>query len=271
MFEKAKEIEQQKILIDCISAIKLIKEKASAYYAEDDYVAELGDEFVKMLVLDGCFIVELLHKDTGELVLETLFEKTKVPFETKSLIELALHFFVNKFSSYPPPIKTYLFANQDIKHILDLLRSSLVLPFEERKNNPRSGWQHIQTVTRLKEAGVKFVKVAADSILDVKFRDRSLEILSLLIQETTETILRNLIMYEQCLPHCASIFTCYVKVLDNLIDTTNDMDVLCKRDIFYNWLSLVDATQFFNKLYNDTYFKQFYYSKLCDDLNRYCK
>ncbi|WRX22287.1 Protein of unknown function DUF247 [Theobroma cacao] len=84
------------------------------------------------------------------------------------------------------------------------------------------------------EFGVKFVKVAADSILDVKFRDRSLEILSLLIQETTETILRNLIMYEQCLPHCASIFTCYAKVLDNLIDTTNDMDILCKRDIFYN-------------------------------------
>ncbi|WRX21459.1 Protein of unknown function DUF247, partial [Theobroma cacao] len=121
------------------------------------------------------------------------------------------------------------------------------------------------------EFGLKFVKVTPDSILDIKFRDGSLEIPSLLIQETTETILRNLIAYEQCLPHCPPIFTCYAKVLDNLIDTTNDMEILCKSEIFDNWLSPEDATQFFNRLYNDTYVKEFYYSKLCDELDGYCK
>ncbi|KAK6256295.1 hypothetical protein SCA6_017600 [Theobroma cacao] len=303
MSKKASKIEHQKILTDCIAAVKSIEKEASDYYAGHDYAAELGDEFVKLLVLDACFIIELFRKDAVEitkeqddpifsmscmlqflhhdlillenqipwLVLETLFEKTKLPSETKSLVELALHFFANMFSSHPFRNKTSLFEGQDIKHILDLLRLSLVLPSEEIKNNPRSGWQPIHSVTRLKEAGVKFVKVAPDSILDIKFRDGSLEIPSLLIQETTETILRNLIAYEQCLPHCPPIFTCYAKLLDNLIDTTNDMDILCKREIFDNWLSPEDATQFFNKLYNDTYVKVFYYSKLCDDLNRHCK
>ncbi|WRX21141.1 Protein of unknown function DUF247, partial [Theobroma cacao] len=121
------------------------------------------------------------------------------------------------------------------------------------------------------EFGVKFVKVESNRILDIKFKNGSLEIPSLLIQETTETILRNLIAYEQCLPNRRPIFTCYAKLLDNLIDTTNDMDILCKKEIFDNWLSPEDATQFFNKLYNDTYVKEFYYSKLCDDLNRHCK
>ncbi|EOY02746.1 PREDICTED: UPF0481 protein At3g47200 [Theobroma cacao] len=301
--EEAKEIEQEEILTNFTDTVKEIEKEASGYYAGDDYAAKLGDEFVKILVLDACFIIELFRKDAGEItqdqddpifsmscmlqflyhdlillenqlpwfVLETLFEKTKLPSETKSLIELALLFFANMFSSHRPPIKPDLFASKKIKHILDLLRLSLVLPSEEIKINPRSGWQPIHTVTRLKEAGLKFVKVTPDSILDIKFRDGSLEIPSLLIQETTETILRNLIAYEQCLPHCPPIFTCYAKVLDNLIDTTNDMEILCKSEIFDNWLSPEDATQFFNRLYNDTYVKEFYYSKLCDELDGYCK
>ena len=92
----------------------------------------------------------------------------------------------------------------------------------------------------------------------------------MLIQETTETIFRNLIAYEQCLPNCEPIFISYAKVMDNLIDTPSDLDVLCKEDIRDNWLSPEDATQFFNNLYNDTYVKKFYYSQLCNDLNVYC-
>ncbi|XVE67718.1 hypothetical protein DITRI_Ditri09bG0010900 [Diplodiscus trichospermus] len=51
----------------------------------------------------------------------------------------------------------------------------------------------------------------------------------------------------------------------------NDLEILCKREIFDNWLSPDDSTQFFDKLYYDTFVKEFYYSKLCDDLNRHCK
>ncbi|XVE67724.1 hypothetical protein DITRI_Ditri09bG0011500 [Diplodiscus trichospermus] len=90
-----------------------------------DYAAELGNEFVKTMVLDAVFIIELFRQEAGEitkekddpifsmacmlqflhhdlilmknqipwLVLEILFDKTKLLFETKSLIELALGFF----------------------------------------------------------------------------------------------------------------------------------------------------------------------------------
>ncbi|XVF57831.1 hypothetical protein PTKIN_Ptkin07bG0014200 [Pterospermum kingtungense] len=305
MSEEAKEIEQQLILTEFVDAVKSVEKEANACYAGHDFAAKLGDDqFVKLLVLDGCFVIELFRKDAKEatpedddpifsmscmlqflhhdlillenqipwLVLEILFEKTKHPSQTKSLIELTLRFFSTMFTSHPPDsIKTDIFGGKTINHILDLLRLSMVLPWKEVKTDLVSGWQPIPSITRLKEAGVKFVKVAPESILDIKFRDGCLEIPSLLIQETTETILRNLIAYEQCLPHCPPVFTCYPKLLDNLIDTTNDMEILCKKEIFDNWLSPEDATQFFNKLYNDTYVKEFYYSKLCDDLNKYCK
>jgi hypothetical protein len=32
-----------------------------------------------------------------------------------------------------------------------------------------------------------------------------------------------------------------------------------------------EATQFFNKLYQDAYLKKYYYLKLCQELNRYCQ
>ncbi|OMO85319.1 hypothetical protein CCACVL1_10283 [Corchorus capsularis] len=298
---------QQKILTDCINSIKAIERKASDCYAGKDYAAELGDEFVKMLVLDGCFIVELFRKYAEEVkrehddpifsmscmlqflhhdlillenqipwfVLQTLFDITKLPSDTKSLIELALHFFATMFTFDTIPLKPAIFNDQDIKHILDLLRLSLVLPSKEINNYGRKlGWQPIWSITKLKEAGVKFEKSdKAESILDIKFRKKGvLEIPLFLIQETTETIFRNLIAYEQCLPNCPPIITSYAMLLDNLIDSPNDLDMLCNKNIIWdNWLTTGDATQFFNELYNDTYVKEFYYYELCRDLNNYCK
>ncbi|GMI76828.1 hypothetical protein like AT3G50120 [Hibiscus trionum] len=302
MSEESKEIEEQKVLSDLVNAVNSIEKQASACYAGHDFAAELGDEFVRTLLLDGVFVVELFRKDVEGVkehddpifsmscmmqflhhdlillenqipwfVLEILFEKTRLPCETKSLIELALSFFANTFTSHPPLIQPSRFKDQNIKHILDLLRLSLVLPSQEIKKNTAAGWQPIRSVTRLKEAGVKFKKGAAESVLDIKFTNGCLEIPSLLIQETTETIFRNLIAYEQCWTHCPPIFTCYAKLLDNLIDTNNDMEILCKSEIFDNWLSLDDSTQFFNNLYNDTYVKEFYYSELSDKLDGHCR
>ncbi|XVF60070.1 hypothetical protein PTKIN_Ptkin08bG0013700 [Pterospermum kingtungense] len=303
MPDEAMEIEQQNILSDWVNAVKKIEKEASACYEGHDYAAEKGDEFAKIMVIDAVFIIELFRKHARQitiekddpifsmscmfqflrhdlillenqipwLVLETLFEKTKLPSE-KSLIELTLHFFDNLFTSYPPDHTKIcpLINGHDIKHILDLLRLSLVLPYKEIENRQISAWQPVHSVTRLREAGVKFKKMATDSILDIRFSQGFLEIPCLLIQETTETIFRNLISYEQCLSNCRPIFTSYAKIIDNLIDTTNDMEILCKEEIFDNWLSPEDATQFFNKLYNDTYVKEFYYVELCNKLNAHC-
>lgn len=169
MSEQSKEIEEQNVLSDWIDSVEMIKEEASSCYAGRDFAAELGDEFVKTMLLDGVFVIELFRKDAEVvkpepddpifsmssmlqylhhdlillenqipwLVLDLLYEKTRLPCETKSLIELALMFFANTFTSHPPPINTSRFKHEDIKHILDLLRSSLVLPFQESEKKKR--------------------------------------------------------------------------------------------------------------------------------------
>ena len=272
------------------------------------------DEFVKVLVLDGCFLVELFRKlcDTelrGEddpifsvscrlqflyhdlillenqipwFVLNRLFNMTRRQ-EERHLSSLVAAFFNTCFSRRPnlelfqeEILMSLLSIEQESKHILDLLRNSMILHSSIGKVGTNPGWltawQPMPSVKSLQEAGIKFKEATnrPASVLDIKFADGVLEIPPLLIQESTEPLFRNIISFEQSLPNCAGIFTSYAMLLDNLINTVPDMEILCKRKVMDNWLNIDDATKLFNKLYDDTCVTDFYYLELTKDVNDYC-
>ncbi|XP_034933465.1 UPF0481 protein At3g47200-like [Populus alba] len=279
-----------------IKSTRGIEKEARSCYAGPIDVGE--EDLVRMLVIDGCFLIELFRKDKDNhlredddpifnmscmlqylyhdlilvenqipwLVLELLFDITSEPGNTTTLAQLALQFFKNIFSFNPPSID---FSYQGKKHLLDLLRNWLVLSSGEEEDG-EVGWEPIPSVTNLVDAGIKLkVGHESSSILDIKFKNGFLEIPPLLIQETTEVIIRNLISYEQCSPKCTDRITSYAVLLDNLINTTKDMDTFTSSGIIDNWLNPDEATQFFNKLSQDAYLKKYYYLKLCQDVNKY--
>ncbi|KAK4603338.1 hypothetical protein RGQ29_012042 [Quercus rubra] len=279
------------------NSVKDVEREAREYYGKPiDYTP---DEFVKILVIDGCFIVELFRKDfytelreeddpiftmscmrqflfhdlillenqVPWMVLERLFNFTLDPRHKMPLVELAQDFFGDFFVSKPrsgyPPI-------QDIKHILDVFRKWLVLPTEEERGH--LDWALLMpSAMSLVEAGVKIKRRESKSILDIKFNNGVLEIPGLYIHEITETFFRNLICFEQCFPNCEPRFTSYAVLIDNLINTAKDVDILCENKIIDNWLNPADAVPFFNKLYYNAFLKEIYYQKFRQDLNNYCK
>ncbi|KAJ0052162.1 hypothetical protein Pint_02975 [Pistacia integerrima] len=260
------------------------------------------EAFVEILVLDGCFITELFRKDAKKelrdpddpiftisylqeylnhdlillenqipwMVLERLFSLTKLSPD-ESLIQLALDFFGNISSSNKPSVTPNQFheGKIEIKHILDLLRYSLLLPLSGKFQGEPTGWEPFPCATKINEAGITFEKGMAGSILDIKFANGVLKIPPLLIHETTETILRNLISFEQCCPNYPPIVTSYAKLMDNLIETGKDVEILSEKNIIDSWLNPEDTKQFFNKLYQDTYVKQFFYHGLCVEVMRH--
>lgn len=280
-----------------IKSTRVIEKEARSCYAGPIDVGV--EDFVRMLVIDGCFLIELFRKDHDHenhpredddpifnmscmkqylyhdlilaenqipwLVLENLFNMTADPENTTTLAQLALKFFDNIFSFHPP---RKLPSYQGQKHLLDLLRNWLVLS-SGKEENGETGWEPIPSVTNLVDAGIKLKAGESSSILDIKFENGVLEIPPLLIQETTEVIIRNLISYEQCCPKCTDRITSYAVLLDNLINTNKDMDTFTGSGIIDNWLNPDEATQFFNKLYQDAYLKKYYYLKLCQEMNRY--
>lgn len=287
-------------LDEIVKGIGEIEREARECYAPKDCLPN-EYEFAKIMVLDGCFIIELFLRHTyGELrdledpvfnmscmlqflhhdlcllenqipwlVLERLFAMTS-SYGSLPLVALALKFFATTFQSEPLPTDKREDWPNENKHILDLLRT-LLIRRSTRLDEDTLGLHPVPSARILEEAGIKFQRVNSSCILDIKLRnDHVLEIPPLLIQETTEVVFRNLISYEQCLPGCRPVITSYAILFNNLIKTAKDVNILIEKGIIHNWLNLEDATQFFNKLYLDTYIKEYFYFQLSREINLHC-
>ncbi|BFG30943.1 hypothetical protein CerSpe_172170 [Prunus speciosa] len=302
------------------SLIKVIMELAKS--ARDCYIADQLDgdldqkHFVEMMILDGCFLLELFRKTLfcelqnkndpvfnmscmqTYLYHDLLLLENQLPWSVleclynltansprqggTSLTSLVLNFFIQFDAdklmlnpSFEPPYKIF--------HILDLIRAVIVSGFkepslveEQQKKKGPNLLQRIPNATSLSEAGVRFEKSQnkeegkGECIMNIEFKNGVFTIPPLGIDERTEPLFRNLIAFEQCHHRRSHKITSYAVLMDNLIDSREDIDFLCDKGILVNWLNPDDAAQFFNKLYNDTTV-DYYYSYLSDEVNNYYK
>jgi len=182
-----------------VEAIGIIEQECRACYAEEILVPE--KDFIEMLVVDGCFILELFRKGSGQVqpdiedpvfympwmkwrisndvkllenqlpwrVLDCLFYLTKSHAEETSLPNLVL----SSYGCIWPP-------RDDLKHdhILDCLRNSaigasIVKPAPKTlQRNLITSMGQIPSVIELVQAGVKFkAGDRKNSPLDVTFKD----------------------------------------------------------------------------------------------------
>ncbi|KAI5327487.1 hypothetical protein L3X38_026883 [Prunus dulcis] len=303
------------------SLIKVIMELAKS--ARDCYVADPLDGdldqkyFVEMMILDGCFLLELFRKALlyepqnendpifnvscmrtylchdlllleNQLpwsVLECLYNLTANSLSQRgaSLTSLVLNFFRQSVVDNLMLNPSFELPCQ-ILHILDLIRAVIVSGFketasveEQHKKKGLNLTQRIPNATSLSEAGVRFEKSQnkeegkGECIMNMEFKNGVFTIPPLGIDERTEPLFRNLVAFEQCHHSRLHKITSYIVLMDNLIDSREDIDFLCDKGILANWLNPDDAAQFFNKLYDDTIVMRYYYSGLSDDVNKYYK
>ncbi|WJZ89869.1 hypothetical protein VitviT2T_009056 [Vitis vinifera] len=172
--------------------------------AKDCYsnlVPMLGHDFVEMMLLDGCFVVELLRllgesedsideedpiftrpwlippliRDLLKLenqllffILDSLFSWSRGAEETETLPLLALKVFDLALPRSPEAILP--FQHLEAKHLLHLFHQSLLPPQWVMMTDPhRPADQPMQCVTRLRPSGIKFKSCKADSLLDIKY------------------------------------------------------------------------------------------------------
>ena len=172
--------------------------------AKDCYsnlVPMLGHDFVEMMLLDGCFVVELLRllgesedsideedpiftrpwlippliRDLLKLenqllffILDSLFSWSRGAEETETLPLLAPKVFDLALPRSPEAILP--FQHLEAKHLLHLFHQSLLPPQRVMMTDPhRPADQPMQCVTRLRPSGIKFKSCKADSLLDIKY------------------------------------------------------------------------------------------------------
>ncbi|GKV47617.1 hypothetical protein SLEP1_g54502 [Rubroshorea leprosula] len=270
--------------------------------ARECYVYDAGknmdgakEEFENILLLDGCFIIELLRRRSHPFrlsgdnyqfiyhdlllldnqipwfVLELLFNKTNDYSDcpNQSLVELAIEF----FGPVIPPYKSQRQLQiSNILHLVDFVWYFLV---GSRTKNMEGIFEwgcrlSIPSATRLEEAGIKFQKIESEHPLDVTFDKGVFKIPWLRIDPLTETIFRNLIIYEQC-SNFAPRVTWYGVLLDCLVNTSDDVDLLSREEIFDNRISSEETANFFNRVCDNAVMTGFRYAQLCQDVNDYCK
>jgi hypothetical protein len=213
----------------------------------------------------------LLENQLPFFVIEKIFDLSNSSANTKipSFLELTFDYFdyYNK--------SKLAFENISIKHFTDLIRIfHLQHPLARRPRRIAEPMKHLPCVTELLAAGVKFkVNTESECLLDLRFSGQVLEIPQLKVEDWTEILFRNMVALEQCHYPYESYITDYVAVLDFLVNTGRDVDILVQKKILVNWLGDSDSVaNLFNSLWKNVTHSEFSYDYfvLCKDLNGFC-
>ncbi|GMN39367.1 hypothetical protein TIFTF001_008595 [Ficus carica] len=283
-----------------------MEDRARECYSEAIHLT--SDEFIEVMVLDGCFVIELLRKaanlvrfDSDDpiltmawiipffyrdflrlenqipfFVLQRLFDLTKSPPEEQSpnpptLSLLALQFFNNAMQRPDAAIERH--GDLEAKHLLDLVRRSLIPASHPEPKRRRSTPTHIiHCVSKLRRAGIVFRQGNDESYLVVRFQGGVLEMPTITIDDFTASFLLNCVAFEQCHRACSKHFTTYATLLDCLVNTHRDVEYLCDRNIVENCFgSDGEVARFINNLGRDVAFDMdlCYLADLFNDVHLY--
>ena len=259
-------VQRSKIKLEyVVGTIREMEESIRGCYAET--IDLDSDRFVKMILVDACFILELFLQTSLEtsplieepraiaVILDLLLLENQLPFfvieklynlaspslskanpalsSDHGLLKLSFNYF-----KYVIINKQFIKAlpNMKIEHFTDLIRMFQIPP---PKMQPKRGNEIIYcsyTATQLHEAGVTFQVVESECGFDIKFEKGVLKIPRIVLSDWTEVITRNIMALEQTHYIKYAYFTDYLFLMDSLINTREDVDLLCDNKILVNYL-----------------------------------
>ncbi|KAJ0092398.1 hypothetical protein Patl1_25878 [Pistacia atlantica] len=348
-------------VISYVKTLRSLEKEARDCY-EDDFANITTDEFVEMMLLDGCFIVELLRRCVGLVtgqrdgandpereslislgwmtkklgcdfllvenqlpffVLQELFNRTSEEREQEyNFQDMILYFFAFSVlpNGWPVSKKWEENSTESINHLLSLLHDNWLLCCHPKRGikpdaneiywrfmhwvnaknrrEPRTNenwwfkrwcdaifWKFkcdsiylkfMRCSTELEEAGIKFKRARGNSLFDIKFENGIMKIPRLEITGETESIFRNLVVYEQFSPNenfnGRPVISDYMKFMDCLINSERDVELLCRCNILHNCLGddevvakMFNSIGDFVKLSRDNY-----YFSIFVEVNKHC-
>ncbi|KAK0583433.1 hypothetical protein LWI29_036903 [Acer saccharum] len=245
-----------------------------------------SSEYVAMILHDAVFIIELFlrkHRETdetGDFLLQLpLIIKIK---EDLQLLENQLPYFVlnNLFmKAFPTEINltffdlqcTFfrvpkLFSNEfskepQVKHFTDFIRRLYVMKVQTTMQSNRGHLLDLPNATKLKESGLKFRRLKDKHLLGISLEKRKLvkwlpwfevnelQIPRLKIYDNTEGRFRNLMALEMFHYPKQTHICNYAILMDYLIDTAKDVELLVEKEIIVNCVGENEAiAKMFNRL-----------------------
>ncbi|CAL8107028.1 unnamed protein product [Prunus armeniaca] len=227
----------------------------------DETIEFCSDEFVRIILVDAAFIIEVLLRWSFRELLDendwTFYrpvtmavtnlldmqmlenqlpffilnpDKDKLPMcdESLSILDLSVKFFQD------PMFREETDDLFEVEHFVGLVRALSRPNFElsaELKTIT------IPSMTELHQAGVTFMVGSSKNLFDIRFTNGILEIPKLKISPAIEFVIRNILAFEQCHMHCdENYINDYVVIMDRFVNTPKDVELLVEHGIVENLL-----------------------------------
>jgi len=289
---------------DIVSSIQNQEERLRDCYSEE-FIRTKKSDFIEMVLLDAVFIIEFMKEYSNNDEGHHRFEPRTILDirEDLILLENQLPFFIiqkiydeyNRARQDPTAIpffdlvtshsKNYTFlkeveTNQSVKksrHFTDLLRNFMLNGArklnEARKPNEASKPIMLKySAARLLAAGVKFEVTEDKCLLNITFEKGVLKIPRLEVDYHFERAVRNIMALEQCLYQNEAYICSYIKFMDQLIDSAEDVGLLVGKEIITHRLGNDAAvSDMINKLCENISDPYTYYGDTCTNMNDHYK
>ncbi|KAA8522916.1 hypothetical protein F0562_009339 [Nyssa sinensis] len=317
-----------------VDAMKELEGKTRECYSEE-FKDIQSDDFVRMVVVDGCFIVELLRLSDkyfkNELADDPIFATCAMPINLGRdllMLENQLPLFVlqklynltrpggegitshdklrrnqeaitsvNKLAlKFFEPLRlgkdVIATENCDVAseypHLLALFHSSFApttphppptattTTRNEKLTMYRTfvgkGWVH--SAKSLANTGVRFrAKSGTGNVLDIEFKKEVLEFRTLFIDDSTTSVLRNLLVYEQYNRCALSYFSSLAVLLNNIVDKPDDVAMLKRYGIIWGQCGDEELVNFIKSLTKELMFDMvdFQFGELIQGLRKHTR
>ncbi|KAG5228056.1 UPF0481 protein [Salix suchowensis] len=246
-------------------------------------------KFLQLMILDGCFMLEIIRLATVHSSLDDYAANDPVfsshgrlyvaPYIRRDMLllenQLPMLVLYKLASLEREPqgeeavsmlVLNFCYPNKSVSkmdkclHVLDLYRKSLLQEDPARKmRRPgvKSGLQNdendiVRSATELNEAGIQFKKARTKSLRDISFRGGVLELPVIVVDDATKATFLNLIAFERLHVDSGKEVTSYVSFMQTLIANERDVALLHSRGIIQNAIGSDTAVcELFNSLPKD--------------------
>lgn len=288
---------------DFLAFIKGKEPKLLKCYAE---TVKLGSyDFVRMVLLDAVFLVELLLRGCNPnfitnddrifrkpwminqmwsdfwllenqlplFILNDLFNLAKTSMYEDSYVG---HSLVTISGWFRKDVLNYFLMEENLleiyfseaQHFLDLLR--LCLQRSQRRVKKELIAQNMPSAMELHQAGVKFKLGSTRKLLDVTFNKGVLEIPLLTVYENTERFYRNVLVFENMHVN-THYFNDYVLLMSYLVNSTKDEELLIQNGVIGHRNSERLSSVFHNLRKDCGWACSFQYACLVEVLQNHCR
>ncbi|KAA8521776.1 hypothetical protein F0562_012449 [Nyssa sinensis] len=197
-------------------------------------------------------------------VLEELFRLTAghmLNSSVQSLSSYVIDFFLETLHLETVVIQERLDTRTRGSHLLDLLRNCY---FPTKKEAAKEDFKFRYSATELGRAGVKFRKSSGKEPFDAKFFNGTFELPHLPIYDSTESFFKNIIAFEQCCFNVSHRFTSFVSLMDALINSDKDVELLEQEEVIENNLGKSErVSTMFNNMCIGIVVKDDYFTEPC--------